>query len=144
MTTDATAQRRCSRRSITIAVLPSRDLNWLSKNLEFREQYERAKREGAEAWAEEILDISDDGSNDFYIDEDGTEKVNHENIQRSRLRVDSRKWLMSKLLPKKYGDKVDLNHGIRPEDPLAALIKSIQGASFYPIKVNDDEDNDDA
>ncbi len=32
--------------------------------------------------------------------------VDHEHIQRSRLRVDARKWLMSKMAPKKYGEKL--------------------------------------
>ena len=35
-------------------------------------------------------------------------KLNGENIQRSRLRIDTRKWLMSKLNPKVYGDKLDM------------------------------------
>ncbi len=60
-----------------------------------------------EALAEEILEIADDGSNDTYETEDGHEKVNTDVINRSRLRVDTRKWLMSKLAPKKYGDKVE-------------------------------------
>jgi hypothetical protein len=56
--------------------------------------------------ASQILEISDDGPNDFATTEEGNEVPNHEHIQRSRLRVDSRKWLASKLAPKKYGDKV--------------------------------------
>ena len=61
-----------------------------------------------------IRDIADDGSNDYMekLDKDGEVigySINGENIQRSRLRVDSRKWLASKLLPKKYGDKLDVN-----------------------------------
>lgn len=55
--------------------------------------------------AEEILQIADDGRNDTYEDADGHERTDSDVIQRSRLRVDTRKWLMSKLAPKKYGDK---------------------------------------
>lgn len=58
--------------------------------------------------ADEIQDIADDGSNDYMTIVKGDESynvVNHEAINRSRLRVDSRKWIASKLLPKKYGDK---------------------------------------
>lgn len=55
-----------------------------------------------EAMAEEILEISDNTENDRT--ELGL--VNHENINRSRLKVDTRKWLMSKLAPKRYGEKV--------------------------------------
>lgn len=84
---------------------------WLSENKSFQEQYARAKEAQAEYYADEILDIADDGTNDWMdkLNSDGEvigEVVNHENIQRSRLRVDSRKWLLSKLIPKKYGDKV--------------------------------------
>jgi len=60
-----------------------------------------------EALAEEILEIADDGRNDTYETEDGAEKVNTDVINRSRLRVDTRKWLMSKLAPKKFGEKVE-------------------------------------
>jgi len=85
---------------------------WMGKYPEFSEQYARAKQDGAEAWAEEILDIADDGSNDWMSANDPENpgyKQNGEAIQRARLRVDSRKWLLSKLLPKKYGDKLDVN-----------------------------------
>ena len=65
--------------------------------------------------AEEIQDIADDSSNDWIEIEkrDGTsyEIVNKEAVLRSRLRVDTRKWLMSKLKPKKYGEKLDLTSG---------------------------------
>lgn len=83
---------------------------WLADRPDFRDQYARARDEQADFYAEEILQISDDGRNDYYVTEDGTEIVNHDHIARSRLRVDSRKWLASKLAPKKYGDKVDVEH----------------------------------
>lgn len=61
--------------------------------------------------AEDIMDISDDGSND-WMERNYGDKVewitNGEALQRSRLRVDTRKWLMSKLAAKKYGDKLDM------------------------------------
>lgn len=83
---------------------------WIEKNELFRKQYTRAREALIEHWADEILEVSDDGSNDWMTRrrEDGEviETVNHEHIARSKLRVDSRKWLMSKLAPKKYGDKV--------------------------------------
>jgi len=82
--------------------------NWLRVHKEFLEQYTRAKEESADAMAEDILDISDNASNDWMDtndDENPGYRLNGENIQRSRLRVESRKWLMSKQKPKKYGDK---------------------------------------
>ncbi len=62
--------------------------------------------------AEEIVEIADDGRNDWMevMSKDGESigwRLNGEAVQRSRLRVDARKWLMSKLLPKKYGESKD-------------------------------------
>ena len=76
----------------------------------FRDQYARAKEFGIEAMADDIQQISDDARNDWMErNGDAGWAANGENIQRSRLRVDSRKWLLSKLAPKKYGDKLDMN-----------------------------------
>ncbi len=60
--------------------------------------------------SEDILDIADDGSNDLMTIQKGNTEYEIENKEvtnRSRLRVDTRKWLMSKMKPKKYGDKID-------------------------------------
>ena len=91
--------------------LPTRDTfyKWVLASAEFSERYARACILRAEKEYEAILLIADENTNDFYIDEEtGKEKVNHENIQRSRLRVDTRKWWLSKCVPKIYGDKVQL------------------------------------
>lgn len=90
---------------------------WLKneKHKEFLNNYVRARETQQELLAEEILDIADNTEDDIIElnMNDGTvsEKVNHENIHRSRLRVDTRKWLLSKLNPKKYGDRIqtDIN-----------------------------------
>lgn len=78
---------------------------WRIKHEEFRTQYAQAKREQAELLAQEIIEISDDSTGDTLTDKDGNERMNGEWVARSRLRVDSRKWVASKLLPKVYGDK---------------------------------------
>lgn len=77
---------------------------------EFSEQYARAREAQADKLAEEALTIADDGRNDTYTDADGNVKTDSEVIQRSKLRVDTRKWLASKMAPKKYGDKVTQEH----------------------------------
>lgn len=85
--------------------------NWFRTKKGFVEQYARAKQESADAMAEEILDIADDGSNDFMVITKGNKEYEVENKEvtnRSRLRVDTRKWIMSKMKPKKYGDKLDV------------------------------------
>ena len=82
--------------------------------------------------AEEILAIADDGINDTYVDDDGRPRVDNDVIQRSRLRVDTRKWLMSKMAPKRFGDKVDVNHGAQPDNPLTVLLQQVQGTPMKP------------
>lgn len=79
---------------------------WLAKHEAFRDKYARARELQMEAMAVEILEIADDSEGDRT--KEGAFVSEH--VQRSRLRVDTRKWLMSKLAPKKYGDKLDLNH----------------------------------
>lgn len=86
---------------------------WLRENDKFSEQYARACEERSYMHAEEILEIADDATNDYMEQHDESDeltgyKLNGENIQRSRLRIDTRKWLMSKLNPKVYGDKLDM------------------------------------
>ncbi len=66
----------------------------------------RAREAQAEIRADEIVDIADDASDDLTTDKDGKLVANNEHIQRSRLRVDARKWIAAKLLPKRYGDKL--------------------------------------
>lgn len=98
----------------------------------FRALYARAKEQQAEMQEEDLLTIADDGTNDTYIDDEGQVRVDHDVIQRSKLRIETRKWLMSKLAPKKYGDKVDLNHGSQPDNPLTMLFQQVAGTPFKP------------
>lgn len=83
---------------------------WLRTNEEFQKQYARAKDDQADYLVEEMMEIADDGRNDFVKTEKGDESYNVENKEwtnRSRLRVDTRKWIASKLKPKKYGEKIE-------------------------------------
>ncbi len=66
----------------------------------FSARYARACELRAERWAEEIVTIADDGTGDEWVDEQGVKHTNNDKVQRSRLRVDTRKWLLSKLLPR--------------------------------------------
>lgn len=79
---------------------------------EFFEQYARARLIGYHRMADEVVDYSDDDSDDWTVRDDGDGNVrrthNSEATARSRLKVDTRKWLLSKALPKIYGDKVAL------------------------------------
>ena len=68
---------------------------WLDENKLFSDQYARAKDNQADTLADEIMFIAD----------------NAEDVQKARLQVDTRKWIASKLKPKKYGDKLDMTTG---------------------------------
>lgn len=87
---------------------------WMLKHDDFRDNYARAKDTQAEHMAEELLEIADDGTNDWMERNAGNGQTitvpDQEHINRSRLRVDTRKWLMSKMAPKKYGDKTAVEH----------------------------------
>lgn len=82
---------------------------WLTRHQEFSDMYTRAREDQADTLADEIIDIADDSTHDMHVNADGDEVVNHDHINRSRLRVDARKWVAAKLKPKKYGDKTDTN-----------------------------------
>ena len=102
---------------------------WLSNDKEFADQYARAREAQADSWADDIVQISDDGANDTYKDEEGHERTNHEVVARARLRVDTRKWLMARMAPKKYGDKLDIDQKTTHEvgASVADLMKAIDG-----------------
>jgi hypothetical protein len=96
--------------------------NWFRLHPQFLEQYEKAKEAQADTLAEEMLDIADDGTNDWMErhGKDGENigyQLNGEHVQRSRLRVDTRKWIASKLKAKKYGDRV-ISQGDKDADPI--------------------------
>ena len=80
--------------------------SWMRTKEGFLDKYTRAKEESADALADEMLDIADDGTNDYYLSKDDQPIVDGDHIQRSRLRIETRKWLASKLKPKKYGDRI--------------------------------------
>jgi len=78
-------------------------------------RYARACEERADKIADEILEIADNGSN-----KDNTI------VQRDRLRIDSRKWLLAKLHPKKYGDRIDVTSGNAPLNPPTVIFKDFK------------------
>lgn len=88
---------------------------WLvdGKHEMFSEQYAEARRIQAETLADELFDIADDGSND-WMEREGKDGepgyvLNGEHVQRSRLRLDTRKWYLSKVLPR-FADKQQVEH----------------------------------
>lgn len=83
---------------------------WLRIHEEFRESYEQAREDQAYGWVEECFEIADENEHDLAIDESGKTIVNWEHINRSKLRIETRKWAASKIGRVKFGDRVTNEH----------------------------------
>jgi hypothetical protein len=85
----------------------------LEENEERSNQYARACEDRSDLIFEEILEIADDSSEDsIIVNKKGGESyeiLNKEFVERSKVRIDARKWALGKMQPKKYGDKVDVD-----------------------------------
>lgn len=98
--------------------------SWLRTNDEFLKQYEMAKQESADSLVDEILDIADNDASEPLLVNGEPVMENGKpvtiktavGVQHARLKVDARKWVASKLKPKKYGDKVELSND--PDNPI--------------------------
>lgn len=84
---------------------------WFKAIPEFKQKYEEARTFQWETWYDEIIDIGNDDSNDTLHGPKGPVS-NHAAVQRAKLKTDDRKWLLSKLLPRRFGDKPE---GEKPE-----------------------------
>jgi len=110
--------------------MPSRRsvVRWLAdpRCVDFREMYYYARRVQAEMLVDEIFDIADDSSKDWKakLNKDG-EVIDYvpdnEAIQRSRVRIDTRKWYAAKMVPRIYGDNSQVELGVTGD--LAELLK---------------------
>lgn len=94
----------------------------------FFAHYTRAREIGYHSMADETLEIADNGHNDWMErngEDDEGWQANGEHLQRSRLRVDTRKWFLAKALPKIYGDKIDVNNKHDLSDPMKELLEHV-------------------
>lgn len=99
--------------------MPARStiIDWVLSNPQFSVAYARARDMLLEHWGDEVIEISDDDANDLQpyeiikggYTERGT-KSDNTVVNRDKLGVDSRKWLLSKLKPGQYGDKIQAEH----------------------------------
>jgi hypothetical protein len=113
--------------------------NWADEDREgFAARYRRAREIGYHIMADEILAIADDDSNDWSLRRrrDGeTEVVLHpESVARARLRCLSRAWLLSKALPRNYGNRPNLMARLEARDTLAEVMKEIEDRNRAPAK----------
>ena len=95
---------------------------WLGVHETFRKQYALAREAQADTLADESLEIADDGRND-WVEKRNAEggvvalELNREHVQRSKLRIEQRRWYASKLAPKKYGDRLELDATVAVKTP---------------------------
>ena len=99
--------------------MPSRQTvaRWLAAKPEFQQRYTQAREVQAEFMADELLELADDATEDLT----GEGQPNRIAVQRSKLKIDTRKWVASKLLPRKYGDRIDMK--VTGELSLAEMVK---------------------
>lgn len=102
----------------------------------FCDQYEKAREIQYQGLADEIFDVADDGRND-WMERNGEDSegwvTNGEALQRSRLRVDTRKWFLSKVLPK-FADRREVNlsgqiehkHKDLSDEELASRVRQLE------------------
>ena len=100
---------------------------WMAAHEYFRQDYARAREDQADTHADEITMIADEMP---PVDANG--RTDSGWVQWQRTRIDARKWVAGKMKPKKYGDKVDVNHGSQPENPLTLLVSEISGQVLGP------------
>ena len=84
---------------------------WVDEDENKVKQYERSVELRSEFLFDEIIEIADKQGEDVGEDENGNKVINHNIVQRNRLQIDARKWALSKMLPKKFGDKTDITSG---------------------------------
>lgn len=97
--------------------------DWKKAHPAFAADFVRAREEGFDAIAASCLEIADFGLNDTYLDDEGNKRTDTDVIQRSKLRIETRFKLLSKWYPKKYGDRIDLNHGGQGDNPLQTVTR---------------------
>jgi hypothetical protein len=101
---------------------------WLQTNPTFSDRYTRARALQATAWADEIYDISE-GVNPDGTPRD-TREFGHVTVQRDKLRIGTRQWLMAKARPDLYGDKVEVEHkGEVKVTPVINIGIAVRGSS---------------
>jgi len=97
---------------------------WLAKNKEFLHDYAKAKEIRAHQYADEIVDIAEEEPTMTIVDEKGNEttRLDPAGVNRNRLRVDTRKWIASKVLPRDYGEKQEVELSGPGGAPIAAQL----------------------
>lgn len=119
---------------------PSTVFVWLTKRKDFQDQYTRAREAQVEAFYDDLTEIADDATNDWMERElkSGAiiEVPNHEHISRSKLRAEVRMWALSKMQPKKYGNKNFQEITGKDGAPVGAMSDAQMAAALNAIANN--------
>lgn len=109
---------------------------WMKQDEEIVKQYALACEARQEMIFDQIMEIADKQGEDVIETEDG-EIVNHNIINRNRLQVDARKWMLGKMNPKKYGDKIDhTTGGEKLPSPVPLHITFPDGKTIDDFKID--------
>lgn len=99
--------------------------------LERQKHYARACEWRAQEIFDEILEIADKQDLDVVIDKDGKKCIDWNLVARNKLQIDTRKWALAKMMPRKFGDKLDLtSDGEKIEkqvDPVVINFRNFDG-----------------
>ena len=99
-------------------------LRWIAGSTELQRTYALAVEARADELFDEVLEIADDARGDWTA-KDGKAVLDGENVRRAALRIDARKWALARMAPKRYGEKLDLNHGV--QDSLGDFLAALDG-----------------
>jgi hypothetical protein len=115
----------------------SRVLEWAhNPDHPFSDSYVRAREIGFYGMADEITEIADDGRNDWVERENKKGEpyiaLDREAVMRSQLRVDTRKWILARVLPKVYGARNETTHKLDASDAFVELWRAVAGGGFLP------------
>jgi predicted secreted protein len=115
--------------------------DWISADPDFAARIAHARDLGYDAIAEDILDIADDGTNDYVQRKrqgGDTELVlDTDHVQRSKLRIETRLKLLAKWNPKKYGDKQTVDVGNKDGETLKVESNAAEIASQVAAALRD-------
>jgi hypothetical protein len=114
---DAVLDAVASGRTVTAAckqnlIDPAKLHSWVMRDPLLQERYDEARKIQAEVMLDEMIEISNDGANDTYIDARGVARTDFDVVQRSRLRLEQRRWQMSKVNPHRFGDKLAVDQKV--------------------------------
>ena len=136
----------CAMAAVKVTQLDVR--KWMQKHGEFAIMYSEAIERRTLGEVEKLLEIADDTSKDYRVKTDSRGKaskvVDLEHIARSKLRLDTRKWIAEKLLPKQYGNRSDLvvSGSVDVKHTVTFQVGAVPAGYFYDsngILIRDDE-----